>query len=352
MDSLGIRMRTAPQIQYPRAETFKAPGLYPSNVLLHPAQFTFVGGITGALSAFLARPMYNLHQFTFLSLTPHHLTAQEKQRRFEWQIRNTKWLEYPVGWQEHWFSLFFPFVCNAVLHQQLELWMGRDKKNDRQARLIDERYKRDTKVGYIVPIIHTHAKWGWALDGFISGAATGVAYTAVRHPYDVMKHAVSAPDAPRRFTGVRDVAMTILQHKPSNVLSLYKGFNVAAVANVAKYSTLFGTYHMWKYEVGNGYHWAWFWCAAHVSASMAAFAHYPWEQLRWRVVKANQKSRFSKISAFDVLAELRRTTGPSVLLEGMMLQRPFFLACGTATMMTMFDYASREVWAVTTNRVR
>lgn len=351
MDSLHTGIRTAPQIQYPRSEIFVSPGLYPSNAVLNPFQYGAVAGGTAALSTVIHRPIYNLKHFSFLNLTPSHLTVREKHARFEWQIRNTKWFEYPLSWPEHYFTLFFPVWSNAVLHLGIERLLGRDKESERTMRAIDERWAhKHTKVGYIVPVYHTHSRWSWAVDGFASGALTGAIYTMLRHPYDVLRAAVNAPDAPRKFAGVGDVFMTIVKHKPSNALELYKGFGVAAVANVARYSSMFGTYHMWKWELGSGYHWIWFWCCAHVSASLGIILHYPWEQLRFRVIKANSKSRFSKIGAADVMAELRRTVGMTVLMENFMLQRPYFLACGPATMITLFDIYSRETWAATTKR--
>ncbi|MFO0453341.1 MAG: hypothetical protein ACK52I_32555, partial [Pseudomonadota bacterium] len=177
------------------------------------------------------------------------------------------------------FTIIGPGVAeNPDQHVHIDLPHGFNIGGARQPpRCVNSQHSHETAEVFVV---HT-GTWRymlWIADGFISGAGTGFAYSILRHPIDVMRHAVTAPDSPKRFTGVADVLLTTLRHKPQNIFEIYKGFPVAAAASATRCSVFFGLYHTWKYDAGSC-HIAVFFALAQVSAIVAELAHYPWLKL-------------------------------------------------------------------------
>ncbi|PWV08581.1 hypothetical protein C3747_89g95 [Trypanosoma cruzi] len=79
--------------------------------------------------------------------------------------------------------------------------------------------------------------------GFAAGSLTGVAYAAVRHPYDVLRATSEATGGPKKFRGVGDVFRTALREKPSALLGLYRGFASAACGRLLQFGAQFGVYN-------------------------------------------------------------------------------------------------------------
>lgn len=345
-EGLNNRPYLAPQLKTPRSEPLAAPYFYPGDISLSYRQHWLAAAASCAASSVVCRPIYNCHHFHFIMYVPTFLTAEEKQARFWHQLKTTKWFSYPIPIYDQFFNYFMPFAIDAVVFERYQWLLGREKK-ERSMREHERPYNHTTdNFGYTVPFFTTKRHYWWLSDGFITGALVGGLFTLVRHPLDVLKHAVHAPDAPKRFTGPLDVLMTTLRHKPSNLKDLYKGLPVAAMANSARFSVLFGLYHAWKFEFG-GSHPIWFYAAAHVSVMVADIAHYPFLKVRSLVVKANQRRRFSQVSVVDVINELRRTSGVTMVYDGFFSNRPGFAAVGLALSLTAYDYAQRNLWEQT-----
>ncbi len=338
-----MRTRVAPQLKTPRVEPIPAPFFYPGDMRLKFAQHCMLATGAASVSTVVSRPIYNAHHFHFVAYVPAVLTTEEKWVRFWHQLRVTKWFSYPVLLRDQFFGYALPIVINAWMHERVERFFGRAKR-PRVMRFTERKMLTTDPGGYDCPIVHT-GTWRymlWIADGFISGAGTGFAYSILRHPIDVMRHAVTAPDSPKRFTGVADVLLTTLRHKPQNIFEIYKGFPVAAAASATRCSVFFGLYHTWKYDAGSC-HIAVFFALAQVSAIVAELAHYPWLKLRALVVKANQRRRFSRLSVVDVVNELRRTGGASVVADGFWSSRPGFGSVGLAMSLVLYDYGLRYV---------
>lgn len=337
MDGIHHRTRVQAQLRTPRTEPLATPFLYPSNMHLTYGQHLLVTVGSAATAAVVSRPIYNVHQFSFLSLVPTFLNAAEKQLRLEHQLRTMKWFTYPTTLAEQFCAYSIPFAVDCFVYPKVQWLFGRDTTTERKGRYIERRY---VEFDIVIPGIHSDSRMDWVADGFISGAAAGLAYTALTHPADVLRHAVTAPDAPRRFTGPLDVLMTSMRHKPQLLTELYKGFGVAAMANSARFATFFGLYHFWKWELGT-FHWVWFTFAALVTNFFADIVHYPFHKVRAEIVKANARRRFSKLTARELINEFRRTVGITIVYDGFFSRRPLFIGAGYALMLTMYDYGLR-----------
>lgn len=342
-EGLNNRVYIAPQLRTPRAEPISAPYFYPGDMQLsYWQQWAGAAAACGTASV-MCRPIFNCHNFHFIMYVPSVLTAEEKQARFWYQLKTMKWFSYPIPISDQFLGYFVPFALDAVYYDSFQRLIGREKRV-RDMRDHERPYNHVTDSGgYTVPFFTTKRQYRWIADGFFTGALVGATWTAMKHPVDVLRHAVTAPDAPKKFSGAFDVLLTSIRHKPGNLLELYKGYPVAAMANAARFSVIFGMYHVWKYEMG-GFHPLWFYVLSHITVMLADVAHYPFHKVRSLVVKANTRRRFSQVSVVDVVNELRRTSGITMIFDGFFASRPGFAAVGMALSLTLYDYAQRGFW--------
>ncbi|ESS65356.1 hypothetical protein TCDM_06278 [Trypanosoma cruzi Dm28c] len=177
--------------------------------------------------------------------------------------------------------------------------------------------------------------------GFAAGSLTGVAYAAVRHPYDVLRATSEATGGPKKFKGVGDVFRTALREKPSALLGLYRGFASAACGRLLQFGAQFGVYNATRYDgVYRQTCVLFFYC--HLGAILGLFLQYPLLSVKYQLHMRNQFTKGRPHTYRSYILEVRARHGISKIYDGFFNSRPILNAVPAALLMTLYDVCARR----------
>ncbi|ORC91067.1 uncharacterized protein TM35_000074910 [Trypanosoma theileri] len=177
--------------------------------------------------------------------------------------------------------------------------------------------------------------------GFIAGGLTGLAYAAVRHPYDVLRATADVVEGPKQFKSAGDVLKTALRERPSVLLGIYKGFTAAACGRMVQFAAQFGIYNATRYD-GVYHDTSVLFLYCHLAAFLGQLLQYPFMSLKYQLRLRNQFTRGQPITYRSYIAEIRSRHGISKIYDGFFTSRPILNAIPAALLMTLYDLYTRR----------
>uniref|UniRef100_A0A7S1QTJ2 ADP,ATP carrier protein n=1 Tax=Neobodo designis TaxID=312471 RepID=A0A7S1QTJ2_NEODS len=172
---------------------------------------------------------------------------------------------------------------------------------------------------------------------------TGVAVTAIRHPYDVLRATAEHPSAPVRFKGPLDVLVQTAKQNPKFLAGLYNGGLTSCLANVLHFGGLFGTWELTKYD-GAEASWQRQLFYAYASVLFGHTLQYPIHFTKQALHEYNRTKRFGGVTMKGFLLEQRKRTGVTVLYTGFFSSKPLIGCVPGALTLWAFDYGKRWLW--------
>ncbi|KEG10786.1 solute carrier family 25 (mitochondrial adenine nucleotide translocator), member 4/5/6/31 [Trypanosoma grayi] len=273
---------------------------------LTPAQHAAVIAGVSLTSACLKRPIVKLDAFYFLSDVPgesNRIYASDKRAHFFRTLFSMRWFTgQPI------LRSAAEYILLLALFTRLREWLKRA---------------------------------GGVAAGLAAGGLTGVAYTALRHPYDVLCATAEAAVGPKKFGGARDVLLTALREKPSVLLGIYRGVTVAACGRMMQYGAQFGVYNATRYD-GVYHHTALLFLYCHFGAFLGLVLQYPFMSVRHQLYMRNQFTRGKPHTFRSYIAEVRVRHGITKIYDGFFTSRPILNAVPPALMMTLYDVCVRR----------
>lgn len=290
-------------------------GYTPLNLTLAQHAAVILG--SAATVAVLNRPVTKLEHFYFLSDVPgesNRIFMSDKRAQFFRVLFGTNWLSgRSTAWgaADHAFGPAL-FLC------------FRDWLNERS--------------GVAAAVAGTSAN---TRNGFIAGGATGAAYAALRHPYDVLRATAEAPNGPKQFRGAWDVLWTALRERPAVLTGLYRGISAVALGRSLQFGAQFGLYNSLRFDgVYRGSVVLFIYC--HVAAFIGIALNYPFLAIRQQLRIANAATRGQHLTYRSLFLELRRRHGVTKVYDGFFSSRPWLNALAPAMVMFLVDVGTRR----------
>lgn len=280
---------------------------YPTNMKLSVPQHMLVSLTTTFGMVTLSRPIVNLQSMYFLSFTPDRMSQKDKSLLFWQTLGTTKWMQGAQPFMHEWAAFAGLLVVNEMTQD------------------------------------FCSSRFGWPVHGFASGILSGLAVTAVRHPYDVLRATAEHPGAPVRFKGPWDVLVQTAKKDPKFLSGLYKGGSISALANSIQWGLTFGTWEMLKYdgaEASLKRTLVW----AYISVVFGHTMQYPVHFTNQALHEYNRTKRFGGVTVKRFLLEQRKRTGLTVLWTGFFASKPLIGCVPGALVLTAFDYGKRWLW--------
>ncbi|KAG8347468.1 hypothetical protein ERJ75_001243800 [Trypanosoma vivax] len=274
---------------------------------LKPRQDAAVILVTSVVTSWLQRPISKLHAFYFLSDVPgasNQPHTLEKRVHFFRTLFNIPWLSgQPIIWN----------TSRYVFLLTLFVWL-RHLLSDRN----------NTAVG------------------FTAGALTGVVYTLMRHPYDVLHATAAGASGPVAFTGAMDVVKRAMRENPRILLGIYRGLAPAASGRALLYCAKFGVYNALRYD--GVYHGTWaLFLYCHFGACLGRVLQYPFLSARHQLHMRNQQTRGRPLTFRSYIMEVRARHGITKIYDGFFASRPFLNAVPSALLLTLYDVCTRRL---------
>ncbi|ESL06532.1 hypothetical protein TRSC58_05792 [Trypanosoma rangeli SC58] len=273
---------------------------------LTPVQHSAVVLAASAITALLKRPIVKMDSFYFLSDVPgesNRIYASDKRAQFFRTLFGIRWFAGPpILWS----------MSEYVFLLASFTWLR-------------ERLPWDSSI----------------LRGFAAGGLTGVAYTAVRHPYDVLRATSEAVGHPKKFKDVRDVVKTALREKPSVLLGVYRGVTAVAVGRLVQFGAQFGVYNATRYD-GVYRHTCMLFLYCHLGATLGLLLQYPFLSIKHQLHLRNQFTRGKPHTYRSYILEVRARHGITKVFDGFFTSRPMLNAVPAALLMTLYDVCTRR----------
>ncbi|KAH9580011.1 Mitochondrial substrate/solute carrier [Trypanosoma melophagium] len=278
-------------------------------------QHTAVILAVSVVTACLKQPIAKLESFYFVTDVPgesNRIYASDKRAHFFRTLFSTRWFtghSILLSTSEYVFLL----SVFTTLRNALSLSANKTNKN------------RNTNT----------------IRGFIAGGLTGVAYAAVRHPYDVLRATADVLEVPKQFRNAGDVLKTALREKPSVLLGIYRGFTAAACGRMVQYAAQFGVYNATRYDgVYHNNFLLFLYC--HLGVFLGQLLQYPFMSLKYQLHLRNQATRRQTITYRSYIAEIRARHGITKIYDGFFTGRPVLNAVPAALLMTLYDMYTRR----------